>query len=240
MRKTRKAGSQVQNQSNDANGYPDPAAPAAISGRLERIRTHFGVTSKRAFHRLVKDGWDDAPSYEAIRNYHYDREPPPSYLRRVLELFPDVRPRWLLLGTAPMLRSELEVAAVAAESFEWEKAVELKWGVLEAMGIPRPDPTDSRLRASVTYVPYWIGAMAEVRRTLALAGRDPHPALGEALRGPLEALEIDPRDGLDSACRLQPWLDRYITAMIPVLLSLGPQRDQQRKTPAQIEEQTDG
>lgn len=88
--------------SNRSHSYPNPDAKHPISARLEKVRAHFDVESKRAFHRRLSDGWGDSVSYEAVRNYHYDREPPPSYLARVAEVFPDIRIEWLVAGKGEM------------------------------------------------------------------------------------------------------------------------------------------
>lgn len=44
--------------------------------------------------------------YEAVRNYHYDREAPLSYLQRVAEVFPGINPEWLFLGEGPITRAQ--------------------------------------------------------------------------------------------------------------------------------------
>lgn len=92
--------------SNKGHSYPNPDPKHPISKRLERVRTRFGIKSKRAFHRALKEGWDDPVSYEALRNYHYDREPPPSYLARVAEAF-DIRLAYLVAGDGPMTEGEI-------------------------------------------------------------------------------------------------------------------------------------
>ena len=99
-------GGEAQKQQNRGRAYPNPPPKPGISERLERVRAHMGYQSKRAFWQRLCEGWDEAVSYEAVRNYHYDREPPPSYLARVVRVFPEVRLEWLVTGAWEMLSSK--------------------------------------------------------------------------------------------------------------------------------------
>ena len=82
-----------------ARPAPPPQTRTAV--RLEEVRARVGIPSLRAFWtRLVEGqgvgaGWDDPVSYEAVRNYHHNREPTPSYLARVAEVF-GFRLEWLV------------------------------------------------------------------------------------------------------------------------------------------------
>lgn len=74
-----------------------------ISERLEHVRRRAGFSTLKEFHAaLVAPQAPGEPpfdvSYSAARNYHYDREPPPSYLARVCNVY-SVNPTWLLLGS---------------------------------------------------------------------------------------------------------------------------------------------
>lgn len=72
----------------------------AIAGRLEHVRALHGVATLKDFHQRVKDAAysDEAvPSYAAVRTYHFDRDPPVSYLVLVSRAF-DVSLRYLAQG----------------------------------------------------------------------------------------------------------------------------------------------
>jgi len=223
------------------NHYPNPAAEHPLSERLERVRETFGFRSKRAFWQKLCDGWDAAVSYEAVRNYHYDREAPPSYLARVLRVFPDLRSEWLLLGEGEMRHSQEEVAGISRDAIEsasddpeWRKAVRFKYEVLTGVGLPAPDlsgtpvETDEegyvregdRAKGLLAWarsvnagrIPPWVPSLAEARRRLDVDAS----TLGKALGGPLEALALEPDEMTDDN------LTSYMLSMVPVLIGLAP------------------
>lgn len=73
-----------------------------ISERLEHVRRRGGFATLKQFHAaLIAPQVPGEPpfdvSYSATRNYHFDREPPASYLARVCVVF-SINPTWLLLG----------------------------------------------------------------------------------------------------------------------------------------------
>lgn len=95
--------------SKSGKSQPNPQPEDPISARLEHVRVQvLGISSKRAFWKRLVEGSDPHfVSYSAVKNYHYDREPPISYLTRVSKVF-GVRVPWLLLGTgAPTEAAEL-------------------------------------------------------------------------------------------------------------------------------------
>lgn len=95
------------------NGAPDPDPKTGIAHRLESVRRQTGYEhSLRAFWRRLTEGWDDenAVSYEAVRRYHYNREPPISYLVRVVEVFPQYSLAWLATGEEEALESSRRTA----------------------------------------------------------------------------------------------------------------------------------
>ncbi len=78
-------------------GQPAPAPKRPISRRLEQVRAAKRVETLLDFHeRLTEDSGLEV-SYSGVRNYHYDRDPPISYLERVAEVF-KVRLAWLVTG----------------------------------------------------------------------------------------------------------------------------------------------
>jgi hypothetical protein len=87
---------------NKKRGQPAPAPKTSIAKRLEHVRATNGLESLLEFHQRLTapHGSREGPfdvSYSAVRNYHFDREPPLSYLRRVAEVF-GVRLAWLVTG----------------------------------------------------------------------------------------------------------------------------------------------
>lgn len=86
-----------------SHGVPKAPPKRPISRRLEDVRTHFQVQSLRKFHRQLAESWPkhESVSYEAVRNYHYDRDAPASYLARVSSVF-GVNLRWLVTGEGEM------------------------------------------------------------------------------------------------------------------------------------------
>lgn len=81
-----------------------------VSTRLEQVREHFGVATVKDFWKELTQGRDYAVSYEAVRNYHFDREPPLDYLRQVHARF-GVRLSWLVDGNGGMLEGAAPGAA---------------------------------------------------------------------------------------------------------------------------------
>ena len=73
--------------------------------RLEQVRSFFGVPDRKAFLRRVaevaREG-DDVPSYASVRTYHFERDPPVTYLVLVSRAF-GVSLEWLATGEGPMI-----------------------------------------------------------------------------------------------------------------------------------------
>lgn len=75
-----------------------------VSERLEGLQDQLGYDSLKAWHQDVSgDGY--SVSYEAVRNYHWNREPPLHYVNRVSERF-GVRLHWLIRGEKPVFVEE--------------------------------------------------------------------------------------------------------------------------------------
>lgn len=81
------------------HGVPKASPKRPIPSRLEDVRALFGIPSLKAFWAQLCEGWQEkeAVSYEAVRNYHYNRDAPASYLARVSEVF-GVSLKWLVTG----------------------------------------------------------------------------------------------------------------------------------------------
>lgn len=94
------------------------------AGRLEFVRSKVQCTTLREFWReLTKKDYEI--SYEAVRNYHYDREPPVDYLVQVSTIF-DVNLRWLATGDGQPWPAEpgVDQAAEEASGETWRQEYE--------------------------------------------------------------------------------------------------------------------
>ena len=124
----------------------------------------------------------------------------------------------------------------------WRHAVEFQWGVLRQVGCRAPDPatlaemprvlsggdllSDKRITdLNMRTTGHWLGPLIELNRRIGDVGPEP---IGEALAGPLQALGIRPEDAVSVFYEIERWLEDYITAMMPVLLSLAPELNRQR------------
>jgi hypothetical protein len=77
---------------------PAPAPEHPLAERLEHVRTLAGVPSQKDFWRSLGGMEGAGCGYEAVRNYHKDREAPVSYLNRVLDVYTGIDPEWLMRG----------------------------------------------------------------------------------------------------------------------------------------------
>lgn len=141
-----------------------------------------------------------------------------------------LNPEWLAFGKGEPDEGREAVAGVSAEREapgdvnRRLRALKLKWDVLKGLGFRPPELPDEpgllawAKKANLAALPHWLPLLAEVERRTGRGGED----IGQALRGPLIALDpdLDMSDEMDPTFRLAPWLDDYITAMAPVLLSL--------------------
>lgn len=171
---------------------PQPAPPPmdTIAGRLEDVR---GGLSLKNFWKRLREGWDEeeASSYEAARTYHISgREPPRSYLARVVEVFPEVNPEWLLTGRGPKTRAAVEAQR---EADQRARAGGL-WAVTEAAMVkdfPRLADASVTVRmALLELAGQWVSAAASGRRRSATPEEE--KAVGKqfarALAAPLDVL----------------------------------------------------
>ena len=201
-------------------GGPEPINEMAK--RLEAVRERFGVPSMRAFHAKLDDGWskeDGRVSYEAVRNYHYDRDAPASYLARVAKVFEGVRLEYLVSGDGPMTKEEELTKEEATRetlaslgpwpSIAHQEGYELYTRVLKVRDEILRELTPGPTFATARYMPVWAAPAMEACRRLHVSGTE----LGRALKGPLEALGLRPNGAA---------IDGYILGMIPLLLALEP------------------
>lgn len=216
---------------------PGPAPVIPSAGRLEAVRAHTGFPSLRSFWGHLAEGWTEGGvSYEAARNYHYDREPPVAYVRRIVERFPEIRLEWLVSGSGPMTREEEEGQEIQArmvreraQAERWERVPGL---ICEALGIEAPsDPGRS--------LPLWLSGAVALWSSRRLAGwhrffvhrrgegdkpdeEELARAVGRALLAPLEALGLHPGD-LDRN-QFQDYALTMVAALAPVA-DIRPEED---------------
>ena len=174
-----------------------------------------------------------------IHRYLTGSEPPLEFTRAAADTL-GLNPEWLALGLGSPTAAHAEADAVvsgAESDWERERAGLLLRTVLVEMGLAE--------HVSQDFIPHWVASLAEVRLRLALGGsysahdplgmRDPRTKapggtyvdpiierdIAAALMGPLIAFNLDPvqidRDSFGD----------YITAMVPVLLSLSAERQRQ-------------
>lgn len=210
-----------------------------LGERIEQALEMADMTVKDLEAALDKAGVEGG-SYANLHRLKSDKmERPSAGLLFGIADATDVNVRWLVADAGP--RTEEEAAAerdvaTRAEATEadpeWERDIRFKWDVLAALGVSPPDlvtpdfreddegrvvPEDAvRLMTAwansvnAGQVNAWVPPLMEVRRRINADGE----ALGRALRGPLEALD------LDANAMTRDQLGDYITAMVPVLLTL--------------------
>ena len=101
---------------------------STVSDRLEHLRDRISMDTLRDFWRaLVEDGSYQI-SYEAVRNYHSDRDPPIGYLVRVSDVF-GADLRWLATGEGapfpadPSVRRAADAVLEGPQLGEFERAL---------------------------------------------------------------------------------------------------------------------
>jgi hypothetical protein len=130
-----------------------------------------------------------------------------------------------LAGGAPRIATNTPASDVEAR--RREHAHRMVSRVLEAVGIPRDGRNQLDWRSPRAHLPFWAGAAGELRQRVwqtHLLGLGPDAAqddagdadtwIGEAIRGPLLAFGLHPAQ-MDAR-----WLGEFISALLPVLMSL--------------------
>jgi hypothetical protein len=206
----------------------------ALGERLEKALEEHAPQEirgdKQAFQRTLRDrmGSEDSrqgTSYPAVHGYFSGKVVPSlPWLLAAARLL-KVRPSWLAFGEgaptedeerrALLVKGLSTIAAAGPDPTSadglryWQHAVEVRDSVFCGWAAP-PDATGD----PEGQMPYWVPLLAATCQRLQV---DPVTA-GEALRAPLAALGINAfglgRDDLDD----------YIVSMVPVLMSLAPQR----------------
>jgi hypothetical protein len=197
----------------------------AFSGRLEHVRkTVAGNVNLKAFHRQLeaepqKDGSPFVVSYSAARNYHFDREPPLSYIAQVVNVF-GVRIEWLLEEDGPVTKAVAESQGEAAKRLRIAvyRAVRDECGPLMPIGL------DGIHEMIMTVVPLLARSMREAGDEHGIDDNARYQAagssLGRAVAGQLQAL------GLDPSHWSEPVKAQYVLqAMAALLVPLGLEYD---------------
>ena len=116
-----------------------PAPPPKIDSarRLEYARLRTGFPSLHSFWARLADGWrddDGRVSYEASRNYHFDREAPVAYLKRVAAVF-GFRYDWLIddKGAPTEQEEQLRMADAAQHDIGGPMNAAAMRGVMETL-----------------------------------------------------------------------------------------------------------
>ena len=110
---------------------PAPAAVTPISRRLEALQEQERIPSLKDFWRELGEEEGSGVGYEAVRNYHYDRDPPVSYLVAVVRRFPAYRLEWLATGEGKPTHDEeaFRVAEAWQEAEFWSS--QASWRMIQ-------------------------------------------------------------------------------------------------------------
>lgn len=194
------------------NSQPDPTPKHPVSRRLEYVRSHHGIPSRRQFWlrlgdkeadrdvvRWEAEGQEQSISYPAVKNYHYDKEPPVYYLARVAEVFADVRLEWLAAGNGEPTVQEEAAARAAAKAADPEAEPE-RAAIGEVFPwIRRGSQEENALLATYALLRGRLlspmGSSADEQR---LQDTEFARTVAEAVNAPLEALGLAGRSALSA------------------------------------------
>ena len=192
------------------------------SRRLEHVRKTIagGITLKefhsRLFWLLQDDGTRFDVSYSAARNYHYDREPPLSYINQVAKVF-RLRPEWLLTEQGAVMKEE---GASRAEPIQ-RLRIAVYNAFREELGPLIPIGVEGIDQIIHTAVP--IIALLNKKRGDE-HGLNEHTryveaasSLGRAVASPLHQLTLDPTEWTE-AIKAQYVLQAIAAVLVPVHL----------------------
>ena len=196
-----------------------PTSRNAFARRLEYVRQAVQCQTLREFWRRLIDGEEYEVSYEAVRNYHSDRDPPVDYLIRVAEVF-GVNLEWLATGaTEPWpVDAEVETAArgVAERAHpEFESAMEevfWQYRKLPPLAVAVILKTCDRLYRDAEFR---ASLQSRTGPTRAYVGR----FVGKALAGPL----MNAVAGTVRTADLHMWqIESYVVGICQALVALIP------------------
>ncbi len=197
-------------KSNSRNGF---------ARRLEYVRQAVQCKTLRDFWRRLTEGGDYEISYEAVRNYHSDRDPPVDYLVQVGRVF-GVNLKWLATGESQPWPADSAVESAAQEVVErghndFEVALEevfWQYRKLPPLAMAAVLKTCDRLYRDAQFRGSLQGRNGPTR---AYVGR----FVGKALAGPL----VNAVAGTVRTSDLHAWqMESYALGMCQALTSLIP------------------
>ncbi len=193
---------------------------SSVSSRLELVRERVQCATLRDFWRLLTRDTPYRVSYEAVRNYHHDRDPPVDYLVRVADVF-GVDLGWLATGRGapwpvdPSIGERAREATQDSAIREFEDALrEVFWQyeTLPTLAVAAVLKTCDRLHRDAAFRSRITGKTAPTRSYI---GR----FVGKALAGPL----VNAVAGSVRTSDLHPWqLESYVLAICQGLSALIP------------------
>lgn len=203
--------------------------------RLEYVRKQERCETLKEF--WLQLGGDACEfSYEAVRNYHFDRDAPVAYLAAVRRRYPKYT--WAFLTGESDVPTEMHAATEDASVHSNEEltpetsrasqrrvaAQRLWYEIREAMGASDGGGIETQIWGKpTTFLPFFVPPLADLRRrvwTQHLLDASPRMVedrfqaeewIGGALGGPLKALGVDPAE-LD-----RELMGEYIITMLPAL-----------------------
>lgn len=187
--------------------------------RLEYVRHAVQCATLRDFWRRLVNGGDYEISYEAVRNYHSDRDPPVEYLIRVSEVF-GVSLEWLATGQDQPWPADTDVETAArdvvdASHHDFAKALEevfWQYNKLPPLAKAVVLKTCDRLYRDAEFRASLQGRTGPTRTYV---GR----FVGKALAGPL----MNAVAGTVRTSDLHTWqIESYTVGMCQALLALIP------------------
>ena len=206
--------------SEGSKGNGIKAAPSNLtSRRLELVRERVQCATLRDFWREITKDAGYRVSYEAVRNYHNDRDPPVDYLVRVADVF-GVDLHWLATGRGAPWPADPSIGerareAGAAGTIEFEQALrEVFWQyeTLPPLAIAAVLKTCDRLHRDAAFRTRISGKTTPTRPYI---GR----FVGKALAGPL----VNAVAGSVHTSDLHPWqMESYVLALCQGLAALIP------------------
>lgn len=195
--------------------------PESVSDRLEQVRSRVTVETLRDFWRALVDDTPYQVSYEAVRNYHSDRDPPVGYLVRVAEVF-GVDLHWLATGRGAPFPADLSVNRVAdAAARDGSRMQEFEVGLSEVFRLYEKLPPLAAAMALKTCERLYRDAHFRARLDKKAGPSRTYVGrfVGKALAGPL----VNAVAGTVRTSELHVWqIESYVLGICQALTALIP------------------
>jgi len=196
------------------------ASARSVSDRLEQVRNRVRSSTLRDFWRELTSDDEYRISYEAVRNYHGDRDPPVDYLVRVSDVF-HVNLPWLATGRGHPWPNDPEIGRRAEGAISKEPAAEFEpalsevfwhYEALTSVAKAVALETCDRLHRDAEFRARLNGRTAPTR---AYVGR----FVGKAMAGPLRNAVA----GSVQTSDLHPWqIESFVLGICQALSALIP------------------